>query len=76
MDGLTHITNLSCVLLQQHQMETFPIDFIKTADEPHTAENLQKIAENAINKGVRDFGFKVVGFVTDNPEMLLYCEEI
>ena len=62
----THNEPIVCVAATTSNGDTFPIDSIKTADEPHTAENLQKLAENAINKGVSDFGFKVVGSVTDN----------
>ena len=68
LDGWSNVHNdpLICCSVTTAEGDTFLTSTIDTEDERHTADNLEKIAEEAIKKAEETLGCKVRSFVTDN----------
>ena len=67
-DGWSNIHKepVVCVVATTSNGDAYLIDSVTTGSESHTAENLKFVAEQALNKGINEYEFQVVGFVTDN----------
>ena len=67
-DGWSNIRKepVVCVATTTSNSDAYFIDSVNTGSESHTAENLKVVAEQALNKGINEYEFKIVGLVTDN----------